>query len=80
MQGLGEERTALDPKRSAPDRHETVDKTAVLTALAVSRAGDSVSVSDAVPAVPRMDPPTRLCDRGQHVSNQHRHPSPPRLL
>ncbi len=39
MQGPGEERTALDPRRSAPDRHEIVDKTTVLTALVVLGLG-----------------------------------------
>ncbi len=39
MQGPGEERTALDPRRSAPDRHEIVDKTAVLTSLVVLGLG-----------------------------------------
>ncbi len=38
-QSPGEERAAVDPKRSAPDQHETIDKTAVLTALAVLGLG-----------------------------------------
>lgn len=38
-QVFGEERAAVDPKRSSPDQHETLDKTAVLTALAVLGLG-----------------------------------------
>ncbi len=39
MQDLGEEHAAMGPKRSSPNPHETLDKTAVLTALALLGLG-----------------------------------------
>ncbi len=39
MEVSGEERATVDPKQSSPDQHETLDKSAVLTALAVLGLG-----------------------------------------